>query len=100
VSDEFGIGIQLEKLLRSMKQDVPPARRILELNAEHPVVEAMRQLLDRKESEERLREYVEMLYDQALLTARLPVEDPLRFAQRVSLLMAAQAAGPAAPAAP
>jgi molecular chaperone HtpG len=100
VSDEFGIGIQLEKLLRSMKQDVPPARRILELNAEHPVVEAMRLLLNGKDSAERLREYVEMLYDQALLTARLPLEDPIRFAQRVSTLMATQAAGPTDPKVP
>jgi molecular chaperone HtpG len=100
VSDEFGIGIQLEKLLRAMKQDVPPARRILELNAAHPVVEAMRLLLDQTANEARLREYVEMLYDQALLTARLPVEDPLRFAQRVSTLMAAQAARPVEPAVP
>jgi molecular chaperone HtpG len=100
VSDEFGIGIQLEKLLRAMKQDVPPARRILELNAAHPVVEAMRLLLDQTANEARLREYVEMLYDQALLTARLPLEDPIRFAQRVSTLMATQAAGPTDPKVP
>jgi molecular chaperone HtpG len=72
----------------------------LELNAEHPVVEAMRLLLNGKDSAERLREYVEMLYDQALLTARLPLEDPIRFAQRVSTLMATQAAGPTDPKVP
>jgi molecular chaperone HtpG len=107
VSDEYGIGIQLEKLLKAMRQDVPPARRILELNAEHPVLEAMHGLVERPESSDRFREYVEMLYDQALLTARLPVEDPLIFARRVSSLMAAQAGAapvqadaPAAPVAP
>ena len=92
VSDEYGIGIQLEKLLKAMRQEVPPARRILELNAAHPVVDTLRQLLEAKQSDDTLREYVELLYDQALLTARLPLEDPLRFAKRVSGLMAAQAA--------
>jgi len=100
VSDEFGIGIQLEKLLKAMRQEVPPARRILELNPDHPVVTAMRQLLDAKDGAESLREYVEMLHDQALLTARLPVADPLLFAKRVSSLMAAQAGRLAQPAPP
>lgn len=102
VSDEFGIGIQLEKLLKAMRQDVPPARRILELNPDHSVVVAMRDLLGTKGGDDALREYVEMLHDQALLTARLPVEDPLVFAKRVSSLMAAQASrlAQAAPEAP
>jgi len=102
VSDEFGIGIQLEKLMKAMRQDVPPARRILELNPGHPVVEAMRGLLDRQDAADRFREYAELLYDQALLTARLPVDDPLVFARRVSHLMATQAmaAPEAAPKAP
>ncbi|NLF15788.1 MAG: molecular chaperone HtpG [Lentisphaerae bacterium] len=91
VSDEFGIGLQLEKLLKAMHQEVPPARRILELNPKHPVVEAMRHLVDDSDAADRLRDYVEMLHDQALLTARLPVPDPLVFARRVSDLMAAQA---------
>jgi molecular chaperone HtpG len=100
VSDEFGIGIQFEKLLKAMRQEVPPARRILELNPEHPLVEAMRGLLDQPQNADRFREYVEMLYDQALLTARLRVEDPLVFSRRVSSLMAAQATAPVTPAAP
>ncbi len=100
VSDEFGIGLQLEKLLKAMHQEVPPARRILELNPKHPVVEAMRHLVDDSDAADRLRDYVEMLHDQALLTARLPVPDPLVFAKRVSDLMAAQAGAATPPAAP
>ncbi len=103
VGDEHSLGPHVEKVLRAMRQEVPPARRILELNPAHPLVEALRGLAERPEEGDRFREYIELLYDQALLTARLPVADPLLFAQRVSRLMAAQAAafgaapGPAVP---
>ncbi|MBN2451442.1 MAG: molecular chaperone HtpG [Lentisphaeria bacterium] len=93
VCDEYSIGIQMEKILKAMHQEVPPARRILELNPRHPVLEVMRNLAGNAASADRLRQYTEMLYDQALLTAQLPLEDPLAFTRRVSELMAAQATG-------
>jgi molecular chaperone HtpG len=39
----------------------------------------------------RLNEYTDLLYDQALLTAGLPIPDPLAFANRVSSLMSSEA---------
>ena len=50
----------------------------------------MQKLLERDAKHPKLAEFAELLYDQALLTAGLPVADPLRFAQRVSTLMAEQ----------
>ena len=91
VSDEFGIGIQMEKIMKAMHQEVPPARRILELNAEHPLVQAMLDMTSAEDQTDKLEEYTSLLYNQALLTAQLPVEDPLTFAKAVSDLMAAEA---------
>ncbi len=90
VADEAGMGMHMERIMRAMNRDVPPGKRILELNPDHPVVETMRELLSSDPKNEKLAEYTEMLYDQALLTASLPIEDPLRFAKRVSNLMASE----------
>ena len=90
VADEFGMGTHMEKIMRAMNQDVPPARRILELNPGHPVVDVLQRIFDQNADDPKVAEYTELLYDQALLTSALPVQDPLAFARRVSALMAAQ----------
>ncbi len=90
VADEYGMGTHMEKIMRAMNQEVPPARRILELNPDHVVVDVLQKLYDRTPDDPKVAEYAELLYDQALLTSALPVEDPLLFARRISELMAAQ----------
>ena len=86
--DEWGIGANMEKLLKAMKQDVPPARRILELNPEHPLITALRQLLEKDAANPKIEEYTKLLYNQALLLAQLPIEDPLVFTRNLSNIMA------------
>ncbi len=88
VSDEHDLGVQMEKILKAFQREVPPSKRILELNPSHPAVTAMRDLAARDPEAPQLREYAELLYDQARLTVGLPIEDPLRFSRRVSALMA------------
>ena len=86
--DEWGIGTNMEKLLKAMKQDVPPARRILELNPDHPLIAALRKLLEKDASSPKFEEYTKLLYNQALLLAQLPIEDPLVFTRNLSSIMA------------
>jgi molecular chaperone HtpG len=54
-------------------------------------------MVDDAGSEGTLRDWVELLYDQALLTEGSPVEDPARFASRMTSLMQ-QALQPGSPA--
>ncbi len=88
VSDEWGMGVHMEKIMKAMNPDTPPTRRILELNPDHSLIAALRQVHAKDAKDPKLAEYTEMLYDEALLTAQLPLEDPLAFAKRVSNLMA------------
>ena len=67
VADEGGIDAQMEKLLKSMGQEVPANKRILEINADHKVFEAMNNLISMGNKEELLKEYIDLLYNQALL---------------------------------
>jgi molecular chaperone HtpG len=87
VADEGGLDPQMEKLLKSMGQDVPPQKRVLEINPSHQVFEAMNDLIGKGGREELLKEYIDLLYNQALLLEGSKLKDPAAFAKRIAQLM-------------
>jgi len=89
VADEMGINANMEKILKSMNQEVPEAKRILELNPDHPIMQVMTAMFDKDKENAKLTDYCELLFDQALLTEGTPIKDPLRFTKLVSELMVA-----------
>ena len=89
VADEMGLNANMEKILKSMNQDVPEAKRILELNPDHPILQVITAMFDQDKTNVRLSDYCELLFDQALLTEGTPIKDPLRFTKLVSELMVA-----------
>ncbi len=81
-----GLSIEMEKVLNAMPVDEKvKAERILEINAKHPVLEALNKVY--KEDKEAVKEYAGLLYDQALLIEGLPVEDPVAFSNAVCKLI-------------
>lgn len=91
VADEMGINANMEKILKSMNQEVPEAKRILELNPDHPIMQVMTAMFEKNKEDAKLADYCELLFDQALLTEGTPIKDPLRFTKLVSELMVASA---------
>jgi molecular chaperone HtpG len=87
VADEYGLNANMERILKSMNQEVPETKRILELNPDHPLVGVLAGMFGVNREDPRLTDYCELLYDQGLLTEGSPVRDPLRFARLVSELM-------------
>ncbi|MFC8719312.1 molecular chaperone HtpG [Kitasatospora sp. NPDC057198] len=81
VSDADGLTPTLEKMYRAMGQDVPTARRILELNPEHPLVDALRTAHQERADDPALTETAELLYGTALLAEGGDLADPARFAK-------------------
>jgi molecular chaperone HtpG len=94
VAEEGALGAHMERLMARMGrgQELPPSRKILELNADHPAVEAMAKLLARDANDARLEKYTRLLYDQALLAEGSRVKDPAAFAQRINELLVRDAA--------
>jgi len=66
-------------------EEKPKASRVLELNAAHPNFEALKNAF--AADRERAEKYVEILYNQALLIAGLPIEDPGRYAELIGSLI-------------
>jgi molecular chaperone HtpG len=91
VADEGGLDPQMEKMMRAMGQEVPASKRVLEINAEHPVFASLNSLLEKGGNDETVKEYIGMLYDQALLLEGSAVKDPAAFAKSVARMMAEMA---------
>ena len=81
-----GMSFEMEKYMRRANPDIPfPSQRILELNPEHPAVQAMQTAM--VGDTQKAKEYAQLLCGQALLMADLPLEDPVAFAELVCKLM-------------
>ena len=70
------------RMMKAMKQDVPEEKRILEVNASHPLVEKAKGL-----EGDAFADAVELLFDQALVAEGSPVPNPSRFAKLLTSLM-------------
>ncbi|MEU6512139.1 molecular chaperone HtpG [Streptomyces sp. NPDC046942] len=81
VSDADGIPPALEKMYKAMGQDLPPVKRILELNPEHPLVSGLRAAYEQRAGDPGLTETAELLYGTALLAEGGDLADPARFAK-------------------
>ncbi len=87
VADEGGLDPQMEKLLKSMGQDVPSDKRIMEINPSHRVFEVMNGLIDKGGNEQVVKEYIDLLYNQALLLEGSKLKDPAAFTKSIAKLM-------------
>ncbi|OGV51499.1 MAG: molecular chaperone HtpG [Lentisphaerae bacterium GWF2_44_16] len=87
VSDEFDPSAHMERIFKAMKQQMPQTKRILELNPEHPLINAFQKLYDKNPANPKLSEFADMLYDQALLTEGNAIPDPLNFSKKLASLM-------------
>lgn len=82
VASENALSPAMIRMMRAMKQDVPDEKRILEVNASHPLVEKAKGLEGGAFSDA-----VELLFDQALVAEGSPVPNPSRFAKLLTALM-------------
>ncbi len=88
VTAEGPITLEMEKILAAgpdgnqVKSD-----RVLELNAQHPVFHALQAAHEAGDTE-KVGLYATILYDQALITEGLPIDDPVAYTQAVYKFLA------------
>ncbi len=81
-----GLSFEMEKYFNAVQPDSGiKAERILELNTEHPVFAELEKAAE--EDPERAKKLSSLLYDQALLIAGLPLEDPSGYTDLVCELL-------------
>jgi molecular chaperone HtpG len=87
VAEEGGLDPQMEKMLKAMGQDVPLQKRILELNPDHQILSILNSLMDKSENDDMVKEYIDLLYNQALLLEGSKVKELAAFAKAMTKLM-------------
>ena len=89
----------LERLLKNAgRESEGDIKRILEINPDHRIIRGLTELASRESDEgggkdaepsDSLREWISVLYDQALLTEGSALKDPNRFVRRMNELLEA-----------
>ena len=86
MSPDGGMSFEMEKYMKRVNPEFAfPVGRILELNMEHPAVQAM--LMAMTADPVKARDYAQLLCCQAMLMADLPLADPVAYTDLVCRLM-------------
>jgi len=87
VAEEGGVDMHMERVLKIQQKYDPVSKRVLEINAGHPLIKKMAAMVSDDGHKEDLKESALLLYDQALIIQGEPIPDPSRFARRLAALM-------------
>ena len=83
VTDDNDMSVQMQKLMASVGQEVPESQPIFEINAEHELVKHVAD----EQDDTQFTQWVEVLFDQAMLAERGNLKDPASFVARLNKLM-------------
>lgn len=87
VADEGDMDLHLARMLQAHGEAVPPAARILELNAGHALVRALAEGLQGEDAAPAAEAYAHVLLDQARIAAGELPSDPALYSKRLADLL-------------
>ena len=90
ITSEGMLSVEMEKVLSAMPDEQAhnaKAEKILEINASHPIFEKLRKLYA-EDNKDKIAEYADILYSQALLIEGMPIENPVEFTNKLCEIMA------------
>lgn len=81
------VSLEMEKVLNTMpgSDGKVKSQKALEINASHPIFKKLKELFE--SDKDKLKNYTELLYDQALLIEGMSIENPLDFSNKICDLM-------------
>lgn len=81
-----GVSLEMEKVLATLPtENKAKAQKVLELNPNHELFKAMERIYAKDANA--LKDYAELLYNQALLMEGFPLKDPVAFSNKMCELM-------------
>lgn len=92
VADEFGLSAHMERMMKATNKEFTGSKRILEVNPTHPIIRSLVNQAEHNPSDVSLEEWVEVLYDTALLAEGSPVRNPGAFAKKLTKMLELQRA--------
>ncbi|MGI6348777.1 MAG: molecular chaperone HtpG [Eubacteriaceae bacterium] len=86
LSSQGPVSIEMEKVLSAIPSEQKiAAEKVLEINRDSELYSVLQDAY--ANDKEKLKDYTELLYNQALLIEGLPIEDPLKFSTDICKLM-------------
>lgn len=85
VADEQDMGLEMQRILQAAGQKLPEMKPIFEINPEHPLIKRLHEIQD----DAQFSEWVQMLFEQALLAEGGHLDNPADFVNRVNKLLIA-----------
>ena len=85
--DDYDPSPYMQRIMKALDKNSQDFKRILEINPSHPLTAALTKLVEKSPDNPKLKEFAEMLFDQALLAEGSPISDPALFAKRAADLM-------------
>jgi molecular chaperone HtpG len=91
VSSKDGISMAVEQLIKQMgeNQDLSElkAKKILEINPDHKMYAAIKASFEQDKTSQKLKNLIDVIYAQALISQGLAPEDPSSFIEKISELI-------------
>lgn len=87
ITSEGMLSVEMEKVLSAMPTEQnAKAEKILEINASHPIYNKLKALYET--DKDKVAEYGDILYSQALLIEGMAIENPVEFTNKICQIMA------------
>ncbi|PKN20462.1 MAG: molecular chaperone HtpG [Deltaproteobacteria bacterium HGW-Deltaproteobacteria-6] len=86
--DAYDMSAYMEKILKASGQEVPPSKRVLELNMDHPLLVKIKGIYEKNKEADVLRDYTAFLYDMAVISEGGKLDDPAKFNKMIGSLTA------------
>jgi len=83
VTDDQDMSTQMQKLMAAVGQEVPETQPIFEINVEHDLVKHVAD----EQDDAQFAQWVDVLFEQAMLAERGSLKDPASFVARLNKLM-------------
>ena len=85
---DYDMSAYMEKILKASGQEVPPSKRVLELNMDHPLLVKIKAIFEKDKKADSLKDYTAFLYDMAVVSEGGKLDDPARFNKMIGSLTA------------
>lgn len=92
VADESGMSSHMERLIQANNKEFKGTKKILEINPNHELIKNLL-ALKKENKDAEVEEWVETLYDTALLAEGASVRNPGSFAKRITKIMESASRG-------
>lgn len=92
VADENGLSAHMERMMKATNKEFSGSKRILEVNPTHPIIRSLVAKAETNAADTALEEWIDVLYDTALLAEGSPVRNPGLFAKKLTKMLETQKA--------